>query len=184
MAAKINLLPWRAQQRQRERKRFIISLSVCALIVILIVFCTKYVLGMQLNHQVARNQLLKNAISVLDIQLKEIKNLRQQRDLLISRITLIHGLQTTSILVVHLFDELIKTIPQDIYLTQMTAEKNNISVTGHTKSNRYISKFMRRIEHNHWLHHSVLREIRRTATDNEFKLAFLFRPESQRPIKL
>lgn len=179
----INLLPWREQKREREKKKFItlffVSIGIAAFIVFLI---NSYAKGL-VNNQRERNKILEKEITVMKNQLTEIKSLKRTRQMLISRMSIVQHLQSTRTLMVHLFDELINVVPSGIYLTQVERKNNTISVTGYTESNTFVSILMKNIENNNWLHDPHLSEIKKEekqqAADNGFKLTFTLEPQPQ-----
>ena len=170
----INLLPWREQKREQEKKLFTTMLLVCVIIAAFIVFLINSYASSLVSNQIVRNQLLQKEISIMDEQIKEIKNLKKIREMLISRMSVVQHLQSTRILMVRLFDELINIMPSGIYLTKLEGKNDVISITGYTESNTYVSMLMKNIEMNEWLHNPRLNEIKREdkkqPADNEFKL--------------
>lgn len=189
----INLLPWREQKREQEKQKFIIVLSgILILVVIGVFFVNRYTINL-VEGQTARNQQLEKEINVLDEQIKEIKNLKKLRAGLIARMNIVQNLQATRVLTVRLFDELIKILPDGVYLTKMQREKNKITLFGYTESNSDISQLMRNIEASNLIQLPELTEIKKseeeknqaqsqkqtfsTKENNEFKLSFILKPK-------
>lgn len=179
----INLLPWRENKRQLEKKRFTAQFIACVVMALFTVYLTNKCSYRFVNNQYLRNKILQKEISNMDNQLKEIKNLAMNREKLISRMSIMQNLQMTRTLIVHLFDELTKVMPLGVYLIKMEEHNKVISITGYAESNTYISILMKNIENNKWLHHPALSEIKRAdnqqAADNEFKLTFMLGSRSQ-----
>jgi type IV pilus assembly protein PilN len=172
----INLLPWREQKREQEKKSFAIMLGACVIVAGFIVFLINWFASDLVSNQIKRNQILQEEINAYNRQLLEIKNLEKTRNMLISRMSIVQNLQSTRPLMVHLFDELIKVIPSGIYLIQIEG-KNNITLIGYAESNTFVSQGMKNIENNSWIHNPVLSEIKKMedkkqAADNAFKLTF------------
>ncbi|KTD48263.1 PilN domain-containing protein [Legionella quateirensis] len=178
----INLLPWREHKREQEKKLFttmsLIGIVFAAFVVFLI---NSYAVHL-VNNQTTRNQMLQKEIASLDEQIKEIKVLKQIREGLISRMSIVQNLQSTRTLMVHLFDELIKVMPSGIYVTKLERQNDIVSVWGYSESNTNISMLMRSIENNAWIQSPVLTEIKKMdetkqAADNQFKLSFVLKPK-------
>ncbi len=178
---KINLLPWREQKREQEKKLFT-TLSVAAVVAsICVVFLSNYYANHLISNQLERNQILQNEIASLDNQIKEIKALKTLRAGLISRMSIVQNLQSTRTLMVRLFDELIKVMPPGIYVTKVERKNDVVSVWGYAESNMSIAQLMKNIDQNEWIQAPVLSEIKKTEDkeqpeDNEFILSFVLKP--------
>lgn len=179
----INLLPWREQKREQEKKRFIILFFVSIVISIFIVFLINSYASDLVNNQIARNKMLQTEITVMNHELNEIKKLKKTRDMFISRMFIVQRLQSTRTLMVHLFDELMNVMPSGVYLTKMEGKNDLLTITGYTESNTYVSILMKNIENNEWIHSPVLSEIKaedkQEPAKNEFKLNFVLAPQFQ-----
>lgn len=181
----INLLPWREQKREQEKKLFTAMLVVCVALAAFVVFLINCYASDLVSNQISRNQMLQKEITVYNNQLLEIKGLVKIREMLISRMSIVRNLQATRTLMVHLFDELIEVTPTGIYLTQIQGKNNTITLSGYAESNTYVSQEMMHIEKDNWLHNPVLNEIKKMEdkkqpADNEFKLTFIL--ESNYPL--
>lgn len=176
----INLLPWREQKREQEKKFFVILLVIGALIAVFIVFLMNYYALDLVSDQTNRNAILQKEINILDDELKEIKLLKQTRQSLISRMSIVQNLQATRTLMVHLFDELIKILPSGVYVTKLERKNDIVTLWGYSESNTNISILMRNIENNSWIQNPDLTEIKKMEetlqpADNEFKLSFILK---------
>lgn len=184
----INLLPWRERKREQEKKQFMSLLLASILSAIGLVLAINYYASRLVDGQTNRNQRLQTEITQLDGQIIEIKKLKEIRNNLISRMKIVHGLQARRTLTVHLFDELIKVLPDDVYLTELKRTEDTITVEGYSDANTSISFLMRNIEKNPWIQNPVLTEIKKTEdkiTDktndednNEFSLSFSLKPDT------
>ncbi len=177
----INLLPWREKEREQEKKLFTSMLLTGIVVAVVIVFLINSYATHLIDNQNTRNQMLEKEITALDAQIREIKALKQVRDGLISRMSIIQNLQSTRTLMVHLFDELIHVTPLGIYITKLERKNDVVTVSGFTESNTNISILMRNIEANLWLHNPVLAEIKKQdekkqAANSEFTLSFTLKP--------
>lgn len=178
----INLLPWREQKREQDKKLFTTMLAVCVTVAAFIIFLINYYASDRVSNQITRNQMLQQEIAVYDSQIKEIKALEKVRGMLISRMSIVRNLQSTRTLMVHLFDELIKVTPSGVFLTRIEGKNNIITLIGFAESNTYVSQEMKNIENNDWMQNPVLSEIKKMEDknqpeDNEFKLTFVLEPK-------
>lgn len=148
--AKINLLPWRAELR-RERQRQFISLTVLSCILTLMVMGVVHLMyAGQITEQEARNAYLQSEIVVVDAQIEEIRALEKQREDLEQRMNIIHELQQSRPLNVHLFDEIPRVMPEGVYLTELVRKGQNIEIRGKTESSPRVATFMRNFESSQW----------------------------------
>lgn len=148
MAAKIriNLRDWRTEKRARRQKQFVnmAALSVIAVAAAVGLVWTLY--NGAIGHQKARNDLLKAEIAKIDEQIKEIQNLEQARARLIARMEVIEKLQGQRSQVVHFFDEIIKTLPEGVFLTSLSESSGNVKLVGQSESNARISSYMKQLD--------------------------------------
>jgi type IV pilus assembly protein PilN len=178
---RINLLPHREQKRQARQRQFIsiaIGLSVLALALVGLVHVI--FIG-QIENQQSRNKLLKDEIAKLDEQIKEIDKLREQTQALLSRKQVVETLQTNRTEAVHLLDQMVRQLPDGVYLRALKQNGTKVTVVGYAQSNARVSTLMRNIEASPWLTQPELVEIKavpapgskdRDARVNEFTLSF------------
>ena len=149
--AQINLLPWREERRQELKKQFLVSLAlVAALGAGLLLFADRFVNG-QIDYQNARNQYLKENIKVLDKKVAEIRDLQKRRNQLLDRMRVIQELQGNRPIIVRVLDQLVRTVPDGVFYTNLTTKDKNISISGIAESNNRVSSLMRRLEASDWL---------------------------------
>ncbi len=149
--AHINLLPWREELRKEQKKQFaILSMLTVVLACMVLLYAHLYIGGL-LDDQNARNEYLKTETAALDQRIKEIKDLETTRAKLQARINIIQQLQRSRPGVVHLFDELARTLPNGVYLTGITQKDLSVTVTGVAQSNARVSAFMRNVEDSKWI---------------------------------
>ncbi len=185
----INLLPWREKKREQVKKQFTIYLITGISTAILTVFLMNYYATSLVDDQTAANQRLKDEITQLDKQIKEISELKKLRLSLIARMTIVQNLQATRVLTVRLFDEIIKVMPDGIYLYHVDRTGNKVTLLGYAESNTNISLLMRKIEGSVWIQDPVLTEIKKgkegvTNENNDFKLSFILKSNSMLGLKL
>lgn len=178
----INLLPWREKQREQEKKLFTSMLLAGVVVAAFIVFLINSYATYLVDNQNTRNQTLQREINFLNDQIKEIKTLKQVREALISRMSIVQNLQSTRTLMVHLFDELIKIAPPGIYVYKLERKNDVVTLYGYSESNTNISILMRNIESNTWIQAPGLTEIKKMddstqPANNEFTLSFILKPK-------
>ncbi len=179
----INLLPWREKKREQEKKQFIIYLLVGLVSAIITVFLINYYATYLVDMQTQRNQRLKDEITQLEKQIKEISQIRKLRQALIARMNIVQNLQATRTLTVRLLDEIIKILPDGVYLYQVQRVGDKITLLGYAESNTNISKLMRSIQGSAWIQEPELTEIKKTTDtklpdENQFKLSFILKPKT------
>lgn len=165
MTININLLPWREELKEQQKKEFFILLGACLAMVGLLVLMIHMVVAKEINFQQSTNTLIKNEIKVLDNKIAEIKTLQKEKEQLLARMEIIQQLQTGRPHVVRLFDVLVRTIPDGLYLSSLTRAENRILVEGQAESNTRVSTFMRNIEKSAWLQSPVLSLIQANEKD-------------------
>lgn len=149
--AHINLLPWREELRKQQKQEFsVISLLAVVLGAMVVLYAHLYTAGM-IDDQTARNDYLKAETALLDKRIKEIKDLESTRTKLQARINIIQQLQRSRPGVVHLFDELVRTLPNGVYLTSIVQKDQTVTVTGVAQSNARVSAFMRNVDASKWI---------------------------------
>jgi type IV pilus assembly protein PilN len=170
---RINLLPWRDQQR-RERKLSLYVWLLFALVGAALVTGAGYLwMGSMIDAQNTRNEHLKAEIRVLDRQNEEINDLESQKQRFISRMQVIDKLQRSRSEIVHVFDELAKIVPDGTYLTAVTQTSRKLKLEGVAQSSTRVSTFMRSIAASQWLRNPELEvvEARKESTlGNSFVL--------------
>ena len=161
---RINLLPWRDQQRRERKLAFFISLGGAAALAAVAAFIAYLLLGSMIDAQEHRNDRLRAQIKILDKQIEEINDLEAQKQKFISRMQIIEKLQRSRPEVVHLFDELVKEMPDGTYLTSVKQTGNNLKLDGVAQSSTRVSALMRSISASQWLKNPEL-EVVQTKTD-------------------
>ena len=178
MIIEINLLPWRLLKRKQEKKTVIVLWLTSIGLGIVVVFSMNYYVDALIHYQGHRNARLQDASRVFKQQINEIKTLNGLCQRLNSRMNSIHGMEQNRALIVHFFDELVRIVPEGVYLTYAEREGAQVKVFGRALSNNAISRMMRRIELNSWFHKPKLTEIKKNkmrahSAVNEFKLSFV-----------
>jgi len=156
MTININLLPWREERKEQQRREFISMAGLGIVVASGLMLCIHMIIGRQIAFQNENNDYLKAQIKQLDMQIAEIEALQKEKAQLLARMEIIQQLQTNRPQVVRLFDGIVHTVPEGLYLTNLTRTGAHIVLDGKAESNTRVSTFMRNIESSHWLKDPVL----------------------------
>ena len=149
--AKINLLPWRAERRKLRQKDFLGMLGLAVAAGVLASFLVVSWYNSRIGNQNARNEYLKGEIAKVDVQIKEIEELDKKKGKLLARKEVIEQLQANRSQMVHLFDSLVRTIPDGVSLTSIKQEGDILTLGGRSQSNARVSTYMRNLESSGWM---------------------------------
>jgi type IV pilus assembly protein PilN len=174
---RINLLPHREIRRKQQQKEFFALLGAVIGLGAAAWFAVHSYLGGQLEEQDGRNSYLESEIAVLDKQIDEIKKLKEQTSALLQRKKIVESLQANRAETVYLLDQLVRQLPDGVYLKSVSQKVNTVTVNGYAQSNARVSTFMRNLESSPYLEKPVLIEIKALADKNsrlsEFSLSVL-----------
>lgn len=148
--AHINLLPWREERRQELRKEFLVVLAGTAVFALLVLLVANRVFSGWIDNQNNRNAYIQRNIDELNNQVKEIKELEAKRRQLLDRMKVIQDLQGTRPLVVHVFDELVRTLPDGVFYQSLARTDKKIEIAGFAESNNRVSSLMRQMDKSEW----------------------------------
>ena len=137
--ARINLLPWRAERRRLRQKEFMAMLGMSALAAVLVSFLIYLYYNAQISGQGERNDFLRDQITQVDAKIKEIEVLDQKKAKLLARKEVIEQLQANRSQMVHLFDSLVRTIPDGVTLTTIQQNGDQLTLKGRSQSNARVS---------------------------------------------
>lgn len=149
--ARINLLPWRAERRKSRQKEFAGMLGLSALAGVLVAFLIVSLYNGRIGGQTERNEFLRGEITKVDGQIKEIEQLDEKKSKLLARKEVIEQLQSNRSQMVHLFDSLVRTIPDGVTLTAIKQEGDILTLGGRSQSNARVSTYMRNLEGSGWM---------------------------------
>lgn len=173
---RINLLPHRAEKRRIRQIQFFAMAGMSFVLALVIVGLGYWVMDTRIAYQDSRNNYLKAETAKLEAEIKEIEALRQKIDELLARKTVVDNLQSARSDVVHLLDQMLKILPEGVYLRSLRQNGNKISVVGYTQSNARVSTLMTAIESSPWLDTPELIEIHAAGAEgnrySEFTLTF------------
>jgi len=153
---RINLLPWREQERKIRRREFTVAAGGAIFASIIFVLGGKVLYSSWTDAQNEKNNLLKKEIVKLDAQIADIQDLETRKQRLVARMEIIEKLQRKRPEIVHLFDEIVKTVPDGIYLTAIKQSGNKLEIHGVAQSSTRVSTFMRNIDSSVWMDNPVL----------------------------
>lgn len=156
--ALINLLPWRAERRKQREREFYIQLGLAFGAALVVLIGWSFWMDARIDNQGERNTYLKSEIKQLDDRIAKIKDLEKVRADLLQRKQIIEQLQANRSQMVHLFDELVKTIPASARLAGMKQSGEAMSLDGVSQSNSSVAEYMRNIEASPWMGHADLRK--------------------------
>jgi type IV pilus assembly protein PilN len=149
--ARINLLPWRAERRVQRQREFYVMLGAAAIAGLLLSFLLWFHYDRQVAGQTERNDFLKDEIAKVQAQNKEIEKLDEQKRRLLARKDVIEKLQANRSQMVHLFDSLVRTIPDGVMLANIKQEGEVLTLQGRAQSNARVSAYMRNLETSGWM---------------------------------
>lgn len=149
--ARINLLPWREERRKQRQKEFGIMLGLGALAGVVLWFLLNSYYNGQIEGQNERNAYLQDQIKQVEGKITEIEELDRQKARLLARKEVIEELQANRSQMVHLFDSLVRTIPDGVVLTSIRQEGSKLTLEGRSQSNARVSTYMRNLEGSGWM---------------------------------
>ena len=172
--ARINLLPWREELRRQRQKNFLIALGATVIVAVVLIFLRDLMLNASIENQKARNQFIQTEISTLNGKIKEINELKKKKEELLARMEVIQNLQGNRPVIVRVFDELVRVLPDGVYFTSLRMDGNVVSVEGISESNNRISKLMRQLDESNWFSNPNLTAVKalKESEGSSFELTF------------
>ncbi len=179
MMMRINLLPHREEKRRARKKQFSILAGVAAAIGVLVGALLWFVFDSQIENQKGRNKYMGDEIAKLEKQIEEIRKIREETAALLAKKQVVEGLQSNRSEPVYLLDQLLRQLPEGLYLKSIKQTGTKVNVTGYAQSNARVSAFMRNIEASPYLENPNLVEIKAVMLNslrvNEFSLDFVIK---------
>ncbi|MGE6321943.1 PilN domain-containing protein [Pseudomonas oryzihabitans] len=160
--ARINLLPWREQLREERRKQFLVILGGIFVLSCGAVFLGDQYLSGEIARQEARNAFIQQNIAQLDVRIKEISELKTRRQQLLARMKIIQDLQGNRPVIGHVFDQLVRTLPDGVYFRELKMQGDTLSISGEAESNNRVSNLMRNLDASDWFASPTLIEVKAT----------------------
>jgi type IV pilus assembly protein PilN len=149
--AHINLLPWREERRKEQLRQFLTMLGLSVVLMILIILAVHLQYNRMISAQQARNNYLKKEITAVEKQIREINNIAKEKKRLLARMEVIQQLQRNRPSIVHLFEEMVKVIPEGAHIKSLKQSGKNLTIEGVAQSNARVSAYMRNIDASPWL---------------------------------
>jgi type IV pilus assembly protein PilN len=159
---RINLLPWREDERKERKLAFTVALGVSGLAAAVVTFAIYLMYGTMIDAQEHRNEQLRVEIKKLDKQIEEINDLESSKQKFIARMDIIEKLQRSRPEIVHVFDEIVRTLPDGVYLTGVKQTDKRFKFEGVAQSSTRVSSFMRNIDGSEWLRNPELEVVQTT----------------------
>ena len=169
MPIAINLLPWRENAREKVRKNFIKNIVMSAFLALIFSIFMSIFLNVLLSKQQSRNSYLLSHVVLLDEKINQIKNISIQREQLDFRMEVIQSLQSYRPMVVHVFDQLVKTLPKGVYYTSLKRKDQQLTISGMASANGQVSELMRKLNASSWLKNPELISIVENDQDQALK---------------
>ena len=169
MAVAINLLPWREIAREKIKIDFLRNVYICALLSLVSCTVAFYALDHRLSEQEARNSYLTEHIILLDNKINQIENISIQHEQLDLRIEVIQSLQGHRPMIVHVFEQLVQTLPEGVYYKSLTRQDKRLTISGMASANGQVSDLMRKLDASLWLKNSELISIVENDQDQALK---------------
>ncbi len=165
--ARINLLPWREEYREEKKKEFFVQFAMVCALALVLAYAWIQVMANAVDNQNERNAILQSEINLLQQQVKEIQELKKRRAELVERMKVIQDLQGTRPIIVRYFDELVRAVPDGIYIVSLTRSGDTITLEGVTESNNRVSTFMRQLDDSEWFADPNLKSVTADSTFGE-----------------
>jgi type IV pilus assembly protein PilN len=179
--AHVNLLPWRAERRKQREREFYMQLVAGFVAAMLVLLGWIGWMDQRINNQNERNSYLQTEITQLDVRIAKIKDLEKVRTHLLARKQIIEQLQADRSQMVHLFDELVKTVPSSARLSALKQDGQSMSLDGVAQSNASVAEYMRNIEASPWMGHTDLRQTENTHNATRMPYTFGLNITLKRP---
>src|SRR6266850_6498141 len=161
---RINLLPWREDERKERKLAFTVALGVSGVAAGVVTFAVYLMFGSMIDAQEHRNEQLRTEIKKLDKQIEEINDLESSKQKFIARMEIIEKLQRSRPEIVHVFDEIVRTLPEGVYLTGVKQTDKRLKFDGVAQSSTRVSSFMRNLDGSQWLRNPELEVVQTTKT--------------------
>jgi type IV pilus assembly protein PilN len=181
--AKINLLPWRLERRKQRQKEFYSMLIGAAILAVVVAFGVVQYFDHLIETQNRRNAALTSEIAQLDEKIKEIEELDKKKAQLLARKDVIEQLQANRSQMVHLFDELVRTIPDGVRLNSIKQAGDELTLDGVAQSNARVSSYMRALEGSGWMTNPDLSIIEAKGGDKAMPFVFALKVKLIKPKK-
>lgn len=165
MIKRINLRDWREQRRQERTKEFARFAAIGGVVAATLVGAGWYLVNGAVDHQKARNDLLRTEIRAIDRKIKEIEELERVKANLLARMRIIEELQASRAQTVHFFDEIVSTLPEGVHLSEIKQQGKATTINGVAESNGRVSTYLKNLDASDWFANPRLVVIKTTESD-------------------
>lgn len=179
--AHVNLLPWRAERRKQREREFYMQLVAAFVVGLGVLLLWMFWMDQRIDNQNDRNAYLNTEIKQLDVRIAKIKDLEKVRDHLLARKKIIEQLQADRSQMVHLFDELVQTIPSSARLTGLKQNGDSMTLAGAAQSNASVAEYMRNIQASPWMGDVQLSGTEKGKADSRMPYTFGLKVALTRP---
>lgn len=179
----INLLPWRDERRAELKQEFLVMLGIVVAFGGVLVFVVDLFFSSEIQNQKNRNAYLTQNIEALNKQVEEIRDIQRKRTKLLDRMKVIQELQGNRPVIVRVLDQLVRTVPDGVFYTRLTAAKQVININGIAESNNKVSSLMRRLDASEWFKEPNLDWVRAAPGFGEQATTFDMTVQLQLPTK-
>jgi len=180
--AHINLLPWREELRQERQQQFIVAVVAGLIFAVIALYGAILYADSLLDEQASRNNFLQAEIAKLDVKIKEIKTLEEERARLVARMQVIQHLQSSRPKVVKVFDSMVRTVPEGTHLSKVARKNSILTFNGVAQSNARVSVFMRNLDENTEFAESTLKVIQKKSTSDKAVRNFAVEISESKPV--
>jgi len=170
---RINLLPWREEERKKRQRDFGVALAGGVVAAVAGILLTMFVFSQMIDNQGARNDRLTAEIVELQKDITEIDGLERQKERLLARMEIIEQLQQSRPEIVHLFDEMSRQMPEGVYLTGMKQTGSRVEIRGVAQSSTRVSALMRQIDASEWMSDPDVDKVETTQSGASRQAAFV-----------
>ncbi|MDX1507912.1 MAG: PilN domain-containing protein [Woeseiaceae bacterium] len=178
---RINLLPWREEERKKRQREFGVAAAGSVVAGIAVVMLTMLAYSQMISAQQSRNERLTAEIQELEKSIEEIDGLERQKERLLARMEIIDQLQKSRPEIVHLFDELVRQLPEGVYLTGMKQTGSRVEIRGVAQSSTRVSALMRQIDASGWMTDPEVERVETTTSGNSRQSEFVLYLKQSRP---
>ncbi len=179
--ARINLLPWREERRKQRNRESQTLFLATAFLAALVVLAIIYQYSVWISNQSQRNAFLEGEITKVDQKIKEIEELEKTRSKLLARKQIIEQLQASRSMMVHLFDDLVRTIPEGVRLATIKQSGETLTIDGYAESNARVSEYMRSLDGSQWMGAPQLRIVEAKGPDKRSRYQFTLTVTLKKP---
>ena len=180
--AHINLLPWREELRKQKQKEFISTSTISAVLAGMLVLVAHLYVNGKIEYQKQRNNYIQAEIDILNKRIGRIQELESMKQGLLARMNVIQDLQSSRPESVHLMDELVRSLPDGVFLNLFKQRSKKLTMEGIAQSNARVSDYMRNIDTSDWISNPHL-DLIRTTERNRRRIANFTLRGTQRPRK-